>query len=73
MKKIRTLNAAGVKNSSNRWRTFNGEIYIMWTVEQFEGQRKLYTAAGVRNHLIDGCEIFIHEDDKALARSVDNR
>jgi hypothetical protein len=65
-----TLNAYGVKASSEMFRTFNGERFICWRSDATPEHIAAYRAAGVKCAR-RGCELFIREADSDKALAVD--
>lgn len=62
--------AMRLKQSIARYRTFNGETYIAWLINPTTDRVALYRARGVKCRTVDG-EVFIREDDKKKAKSID--
>jgi len=65
------LNQNGVKDSCGMWRTVDGVKWPHWTTEYRPGLVAYYRRAGVRCKRF-GVEIFVHPDDQAAARLVDD-
>jgi hypothetical protein len=68
-----TLNAHGVKDAADMWRTFNGEHYIQWMSFPPDERIKGYRAAGIKCRRV-GEELFVRQSDKdkALAYDAEN-
>lgn len=66
MAKTTKLNTAGVKNSADMYRTFNGAHYPHWAIDPSPDYVKRLRAAGVRCRRV-GVELFIHHEDYAKA------
>ncbi len=59
------------KASSERYRTFGGDTYIGWLIYWTDDRVAAYRQAGVRFRRLKE-ELFIHEDDKDLALTIDH-
>lgn len=60
----------GIKLSSDRYRHFNGELFIAWLIYPSTERVSTYRAAGVRCRRIKE-DLYINEDDKDLALQID--
>lgn len=63
------MNAYGLKNSCDMYRTFDGVRYIQWENDFSERRGKAYRSAGVKCRRVLG-ELFIRESDRTLAQTV---
>jgi hypothetical protein len=63
-------NRNGVKASCDQYRHFNGNLYIAWLIYVTPERVAAYRAAGIRCRRVKG-ELYIHDDDRKLARDTD--
>ena len=64
------LNANGVKDSANMWRTFGGEHYGHWAICPSAERIAAYRAAGLKCRRIKD-ELFLRHADEARAAELD--
>jgi hypothetical protein len=68
-----TRNRNGVKNSINRYRTFDGELFVCWSAGDATADvAAAYRRGGIRTRLVAG-EMFVHHTDTAKARAFARR
>jgi hypothetical protein len=63
-------NQNGVKASCDLYRHFNGELFVAWLIYPTAERIAAYRAAGVRCRRLKQ-DLFIHDDDRNLARDID--
>lgn len=69
LEKRNRRNDAGVKNSADLYRTFNGDHYPQYAIDASNEYVARLRAAGVRCRRL-GQELFVHNGDIALAGTI---
>jgi len=64
-------NLAGYVDTTNCYRTINGERYVGWSVTFSDAEVKSYRAAGIRYRIINGDELFVRETDLPAVAAMD--